>query len=217
MRRLSPGKIIAISGGPRSGKSFLAALLAKHYGVKVFLEGEESDFPRRISDDIAKNIRSVELILWFHNKLVRQYLKALAHKAKGEIVILDTFWIDNQPYIEVLTRGFEKEILKNLASLNLSLLPWPDMVIFLDTSPRMMKKFLKLGGRSFDQTERFFESRALPVNAVYKKFFSQKDLKKRIIRVNRDSLDFTKKQDLLKIIRLIDNNLRLTLPRQRSD
>ena len=38
------GKIIAITGGPRTGKSTLVKLLSEKMGGKSFLEGEEKIF-----------------------------------------------------------------------------------------------------------------------------------------------------------------------------
>lgn len=38
---MSTGKIIAVVGGPRSGKSLLVDRLAKHYEGVAILEGEE--------------------------------------------------------------------------------------------------------------------------------------------------------------------------------
>lgn len=112
MRR--EGRIIAIVGAPRSGKSFLAKRLVEHYGGRAFFEGEEINFPARIKEDIAKNIRPLERVLWFRNKLVEKYRVALRHKQKGELVILDTFWISYQLFIDALVKGFERALLRSV-------------------------------------------------------------------------------------------------------
>ncbi len=56
VRSQNKGRIIAIVGAPRSGKSYLARRLATYFNAELFLEGEEGEFPSRIEEDIAKNI-----------------------------------------------------------------------------------------------------------------------------------------------------------------
>lgn len=200
------GKIIAIVGAPRSGKSFLANLLARHYiKSRVFLEGEEPDFPERIKEDIQKNIRPLERALWFRNKSVEKHFLALKHKEKGETVILDTFWASYQLYIDALTEGFKNNILKELAKIDNETLNYPDITIFLNTTESGIKKFIELGGRQFDKAEDFIVNQALPVNKLHQEFFiNNKNLPGKIIVIQREELDFAKKEDFDKLIALIE-------------
>ncbi len=206
------GKIIAVIGAPRSGKSFLSDLLAKHYNGKIILEGEEMDFPERIREDIEKNIRSLERILWFRNKLVKEYLVARRHKEKGETVILDVFWIGYQLFIDALAHDFENEVLKDMAEIDRKTLNYPDVIIFLSVTEKSIRKFIKLGGRKFDDSEDYVVNQALPVNELYNDFFKKhKKLLNKTIIVQRDLMDFSKPEDLEKIIKQIDGKIKIKI------
>ena len=205
---MKPGKIIAVIGSPRSGKSFLAKLLAKHYGATLMLEGEEKDLPVHIKEDIAKNIRPVERVIWFRNKLIKQYLQALAYKAKGKNVVLDTFWISSRPYVRPLLKGFEQQFVDDVLMLDETIMPWPDITIFLDVSDQTIKKFIVSGGRKFDASAEFFAQQAKPINRDHKKLFSKKIYQDKIIKINRDDLDFSRPIDLNKVIKIIDKKIK---------
>ena len=202
------GKIIAIVGPPRSGKTFFSDLLARHYKGKVILQGEEKDFPKRITEDIEKNIRPLERILWFRNMLVRKYLLALKHKNKGSVVILDTFWMSYQLHIDALVGGFRRDVIRELAEIDRKLLSYPDIIIFLKVSEKTIRKFIKLGGRKFDNSEEFIVKQALPISKLHENFFKKnRILADKVVIVERDSMDFEKKVDFQKIIRLIERKL----------
>lgn len=199
------GKIIAVVGGPRSGKSFLSRLLAKHYGAKILLEGEEADFPERIREDIEKNIRPLERILWFRNMLVRKYLQAQEYKQKEEIVILDTFWMSYRLHIDALISGFPKEIISEVAKIDEQLLGYPDVIIFLSAEEKTIRKFIKLGGRKFDDSEKFIIEQALPIQELHQNFLERySNPAGKLIVVHRDLLDFEKPSDFQDIINRIE-------------
>ena len=201
---MSKGKIIAIVGGPRSGKSFLVGLLAKHYGGVAILEGEEQNFPERIREDIHKNIRPLERITWFRNKLVREYFRALKIKQEGKIVVIDNFWVSYQLYIDALAKDFEGEIIHELAEIDRQTIEWPDIVIFLSLSEKGIRDFISRGGREFDRGEDFIQNQALPIHKLHMEFFNQRDIKGKVISVSRDNLDFANKEDFQKLLELIE-------------
>lgn len=202
---MSTGKIIAIVGGPRSGKSFLVDRLARHYNGIAILEGEEQDFPERIREDIQKNIRPLERIIWFRNKLVKEYLRALKAKQSGKIVVIDNFWISYQLYINALIKDFEGNIIHDLAEIDRLTIEWPDVVIFLSLSEKGIRTFIKQGGREFDQNEDFIQNQALPIHALHNEFFGREDIQARIISVPRDDLDFANERDFQYLVKKIDD------------
>lgn len=206
MNRL--GKIIAIIGAPRSGKSFLAQKIAMHYKTNVFLEGEEKDFPKRIIEDMEKNIRPLERILWFRNKITFDYLTALKLQAQGEVVVLDTCWLDVKPYNDVLVKGFERKILNDLFKTDMSLLPWPDTVIFLQNSKQRTRDFQAKSGRNFDAGDTYFEEQIAPLIDSYESFFKRSSIQSRITTIDRSQLDFEKKKDFMKIISSIEKTFK---------
>lgn len=205
----SQGKIIAVTGGPRSGKSFLAKLLTVHYKAVSFMEGEEHELPPRIIEDIQKNIRPMERILWFRNKVIQKYLKALEHKRSGQIVVLDTFWIDNQPYVELLQSGFPKDVIREMAEIDREILAWPDVSIFLKNSEQGIRKFISLGNRSFDASEDFINTQALPISKSYDVIFDKltPEQSAKVIPIARENLDFTDKEQFKSLTDKIDQLL----------
>jgi len=202
---MSNGKIIAVVGGPRSGKSFLVDRLAKHYGGVAILEGEEQDFPERIREDIQKNIRPLERIIWFRNKLVKEYFKALKTKQMGETVFIDNFWVSYQLYINTLAKDFEGDIIHDLAEIDRLTIDWPDIIIFLSLSEKGIRDFVKRGGREFDQSEDFIQNQALPIHKLHNEFFNQEGVKEKVITVLRDDLDFADEKDFQFLVEGIDS------------
>lgn len=199
------GKIIAIVGGPRSGKSFLVDRLARHYKGIAILEGEEQDFPERIREDIQKNIRPLERITWFRNKLVKEFFRALKTKREGKIVVIDNFWISYQLYIDALAKDFEGEIIHDLAEIDRLTIEWPDVVIFLSLSEKGIRDFIKRGSREFDQSEDFIQNQALPIHKLHDDFFGREDIQDRVISVPRDKLDFADEKDFQYLVEKIDS------------
>lgn len=204
---MTNGKIIAIVGGPRAGKSFLVEKLARHYGGIPILEGEEHDFPERIREDIQKNIRPLERIVWFRNKLVKEFFKALNLKNEGKTVVIDNFWISYQLYIDALAKDFEGEIIHDIASIDRETLLWPDLTILLTLSEDGIREFVKRGGREFDNSEEFIKNQALPVHKLHTDFFNKEEVKDNVLIIQRDSIDFEKEEDFNDLIESIENRI----------
>ncbi len=201
---MTNGRIIAIVGGPRSGKSFLVDRLSKHYKGVTILEGEEQDFPERIREDIQQNIRPLERITWFRNKLVKEYFYALNLRKAGKTAIIDNFWISYQLYIDALAKDFEGDIIRNFAEIDRLLIEWPDVVVFLSLSEKRVRDFIKRGGRGFDNSEDFIQNQALPIHKLHNEFFTRKDIREKVIIIQRDQLDFANEGDLKNLIDKID-------------
>ncbi len=201
------GKIIAIVGGPRAGKSYLVDKLAKYYGGVAILEGEEQDFPERIREDIQQNIRPLERIVWFRNKLVKEFSKALDLKKEDKTVVIDNFWISYQLYIDALAKDFEGEIIHDIASIDRETLDWPDLTILLSLSENGIREFVKRGGREFDNSEEFIQNQALPVHKLHFDFFSNEEMKDNVLIIQRDDIDFEKEEDFNDLIETIENRI----------
>lgn len=185
------GKIIAITGGPRGGKSTLVKLLADHYQGAAFLEGEEKDFPPRIIEDIASGSRLVELMLWFRNHIAEQYVEATRVKDRGRAAVLDCFWLTNQTYIDAwVSDPFERQVLTELTDLDTKTFTWPDVVIVLTQQPHEIREFVRRGGRSFENDEEYFK-RQLKIHEQHEQFFrSISETHPNIHFLDRTGLDF---------------------------
>jgi deoxyadenosine/deoxycytidine kinase len=190
------GKIIAITGGPRSGKSTLVKMLAEHLEGKAFLEGEEKDFPKRIIDDIVNEDKPLELMLWFRNHAVKQYLEAMKIKNNGGTAVLDCFWLTNQPYIDLWVPDmFEKELLTEVSKLDIASFPWPDTVIVLTQDTEGIKEFSKRGERKFEDNNDYF-SKQIAIHERHDNFFKEiKSNYPEVIFFDRSGLDFINSKD----------------------
>lgn len=187
---MSEGRIIAVVGGPRSGKSFLTKKLADYYGGVAFIEEE---LPLRIQENLKRDVRDIERHLWFRNQQVKIFLQAQELKRRGQVAILDNFWISYQLYLEATT-GFEREVVDELAEIDRQMFDWPDLVILLCNSEQGIREFIKKGGREFDNSEEYIQRTILPINAIQEKFFKSHQGVKNVAVIDRDGLDF--KDDL---------------------
>ncbi|MEK7463688.1 MAG: AAA family ATPase [Patescibacteria group bacterium] len=200
------GKIIAIVGAPRAGKSFLAKKLAQHYGAEVLLEGEEADFPPRLKEDIKENIRPLERMLWFRNKMVKDHMRAETLKKEGRIVVMDTFWMSLEPYIPILTEGFEREICQDIFEIDAQSLGLPDLVILLQNSPENTRNFLRFGKRDFDSGKIYSDEYIVLNQEMHNKAFSKDKIPGKLIVLDRTNIDFEKMADMQVILKEIEKN-----------
>ena len=197
---------MAITGGPRSGKSTLVKLLSEFYGGIAYPEGEAKDFPKRIIDDIKNERNRLELILYFRNFTVEQHIQVLKEKARGKYCFMDCFWLTNQVYTDAWVEDqFEKDILTKLSKLDEEVLGWPDKIIVLKNSKEGIRKFLQMGGREFEKSDGYLE-KLMKVHYIHDSFFEDlKNKKDDIFILNRDGLDFIKnKDDIQKVIQLLE-------------
>ncbi|MDD3711349.1 MAG: AAA family ATPase [Patescibacteria group bacterium] len=198
------GKIIVITGGPRSGKSTLVRLLAQKYDGIPYLEQER--FPERISQSIQAGGNSINLRVWFRNHYVSQYIEAMECKKAGKYCFLDGFWFTSQPYIEAWMKDeFEQEISREMLELDKKILPWPDNILVLQNSREGIRKFSQAGGRGFEDSE-FFFNKQLEIHNCHDTFFEKlsKDYNN-ISFLDRGSLDFRgNPDDLDKVIKILN-------------
>lgn len=205
------GQIIAITGGPGLGKSTLTKALADHYRAWAILEGEEADLPERIREDIRDHKRILELDLFFRNKNVSDYLRALKIKEEGGIAVLDTFWMTNDVYIEEwLEDGFEKELLRHMTQMDRGFLPAPDMTICITASDKAIREMITKRGRKFEMNEGVlskFVSMARAQEASFRKWSLPNTF-----YFDRTGLDFHKADDLKQFTEVIDRHINLSIP-----
>ncbi len=205
------GHIIAITGGPGLGKSTLTKALADHYRAWAILEGEEADLPPRIREDIRDHIRILELDLFFRNKNVSDYLRALKIKEEGGIAVLDTFWMTNDVYIEEwLEEGFEKELLRHMTQMDRGFLPPPDITICITATEATIREMIIRRGRQFEKNEAVI-TKFIAMAKAQEAFFRKADLPNTFY-FDRTGLDFHNPEDLKRFTEVIDKNINQSIP-----
>lgn len=213
LNRKMSGKIIAIVGAPRSGKSFLAKKLAAHYRAALFLEGESEEggreFPAWLQESIAENKWRLARQLWFRSRLVRSHLAAQKLQRAGRVAVLDACWLSSQFYVETTLDSFERDLMRELGALDREWLSLPDLIILLKISEVGIRRFLERGGRSFDRSESYLTETILPVNRLHVEFFdrNETDSELNVLSVERDNLDFANENDFRSLIKRIEEKL----------
>lgn len=198
--------VISVIGAPGAGKSFLVDKLAKRLNAIPMFEKVE-EIPSRVIVNLKYDLRQVETILWFRNKSITEMKEALRMKGEGEIVVTDTCPISNDLYIPVMTHGFEREILLEQTRIDREFIQGPDVIIFLDASENVIRKFVKKRGREFEASEKFVQWILSIKKSHYDYFNENRDS---FVYVNRDNLDFEKKEDVERVVDKIKEKIKLS-------
>lgn len=194
--------IISIIGAPGVGKSFLTEKLAKQLNAEFIIE-DIKKIPKRIIENLKNNTRPMETVLWFRNIYIENIEKAHALKQKGKIVVTDSCLITNELHITTMVAGFKQKVILKQAKFDKKYIPKPDVIIFLDASDKVIKSFTLKRNRDFDTNNEYIK-RNLSISKAHKQYYQKN--KNSLLYINRDGLDFNKKEDLLKVIDKIKSN-----------
>ena len=198
---------IAIAGNIGAGKTSLTELLAKHYNWEPHYE-DVIDNP--YLDDFYNHMErwSFNLQVYF---LKSRFEQLLSFRENNKTVIQDrTIYEDAHIFAPNLNamglmnqRDFNNY--KGIFELMESLIQGPDLLIYLRGSiPNLVNKIHKRGREYESSISIDYLSR---LNERYEAWISSYDSSKLII-IDVDSLDFVdNKEDLSKVINIIDNKL----------
>ncbi|MDB4228970.1 deoxynucleoside kinase [Flavobacteriaceae bacterium] len=199
---------IAIAGNIGAGKTSLTELLAKHYNWEPHYE-DVIDNP--YLDDFYNHMErwSFNLQVYF---LKSRFEQLLSFRENNKTVIQDrTIYEDAHIFAPNLNamglmnqRDFNNY--KGIFELMESLIQGPDLLIYLRGSiPNLVNKIHKRGREYESSISIDYLSR---LNERYEAWISSYDSSKLII-IDVDSLDFVdNKEDLSKVINIIDNKLK---------
>ena len=199
---------IAIAGNIGAGKTSLTELLAKHYNWEPHYE-DVIDNP--YLDDFYNHMErwSFNLQVYF---LKSRFEQLLSFRENNKTVIQDrTIYEDAHIFAPNLNamglmnqRDFNNY--KGIFELMESLIQGPDLLIYLRSSiPNLVNKIHKRGREYESSISIDYLSR---LNERYEAWISSYDPSKLII-IDVDSLDFVdNKEDLSKVINIIDNKLK---------
>ena len=199
---------IAIAGNIGAGKTSLTELLAKHYHWEAHFE-DVIDNP--YLDDFYNHMErwSFNLQIYFLKSRFEQLLSFM--ESKKTIIQDRTIYEDAHIFAPNLNamglmnqRDFNNY--QGIFSLMESLIKGPDLLIYLRSSiPNLVNKIHKRGREYENSISIDYLSR---LNERYESWISTYDEKKLII-IDVDSLDFVdNKEDLTKVIQIIDEKLK---------
>ena len=205
------GKLISLVGTPASGKTFLVNKLCNFFKFTPIYEKPKKGFPQEIINNLKTQSNFFQTILWFRNRQIQNYKKALNLCNKGINVVLDTPFYQNQLYIDLyIPDNFEREILYKMGQLDIENYCFPDCTIFIKATCEDIQNFLlKRKGRREWETKIFcnFIKKIAPLANKY--MFSIANDIPNLITIKRGEFDFEKEEEFLRLVRKIEDLLKI--------
>jgi deoxyadenosine/deoxycytidine kinase len=193
---MNKGKIIAIIGAQRTGKSYLCEKLSKKLGYEFHLEGENGTFPEWLAEDIKNTTNTLRRVYWFRNKLVQSFLESKTKAESGNNILLDVVYTDVEAHASILLSGNDLEVVRETLEMDTNNLGYPDYIIYLKNDEENTKRYISLGGRSFDLHDEYFTDYVLPTQRRFEELIDKFPTTVRMLRLDRSKLDFDKEEDL---------------------
>ena len=144
---------IAIAGNIGSGKTTLTEILTKRYGAKAYYENLANPYINDFYEDMGR--WSFHLQLWFLGSRIQQTLTMLADESDN--VVQDrTIYEDAHIFADNLhsmglmaSRDFDTYM--KMFNIEQTLLPKPDVLIYLKASVPTLISQIKMRGREYEQ------------------------------------------------------------------
>ena len=144
---------IAIAGNIGSGKTTLTEILTKRYGAKAYYEDLANPYINDFYEDMGR--WSFHLQLWFLGSRIQQTLTMLADESDN--VVQDrTIYEDAHIFAHNLhsmglmaSRDFDTYM--KMFNIEQTLLPKPDVLIYLKASVPTLISQIKMRGREYEQ------------------------------------------------------------------
>ena len=144
---------IAIAGNIGSGKTTLTEILTKRYGAKAYYEDLANPYINDFYEDMGR--WSFHLQLWFLGSRIQQTLTMLSD-ASDNVVQDRTIYEDAHIFADNLhsmglmaSRDFETYM--KMFNIEQTLLPKPDVLIYLKASVPTLISQIKMRGREYEQ------------------------------------------------------------------
>ena len=144
---------IAIAGNIGSGKTTLTEILTKQYGAKAYYEDLANPYINDFYEDMGR--WSFHLQLWFLGSRIQQTLTMLAD-GSANVVQDRTIYEDAHIFAHNLhsmglmaSRDFDTYM--KMFNIEQSLLPRPDVLIYLKASVPTLISQIKMRGREYEQ------------------------------------------------------------------
>jgi len=197
---------IAIAGNIGAGKTTLTTMLAKHYGWTPRFESV--DYNPYLEDFYADMNRwSFNLQIYFLNKRFKDVVEI---SKENETIIQDrTIYEDARIFAPNLyEQGYMSDRdfanYQDLFDLMMSLVKYPDLLIYLRSSIPHLVSQIQKRGRAYESTMRIDYLQGL--NDKYEKWISE--YKGKVLIIDKDNTDFFgNPEDFRRITDLIDAEL----------
>ncbi|MGI9102720.1 MAG: deoxynucleoside kinase [Terriglobales bacterium] len=197
---------IAVEGPIRVGKSTLASVLAERLHAQRVAEPEDNPFLRAFYDGERGAAFQAQMAF-----LIRRYeqLKALDVGPKSRrIVVADYIFEKDKLFACLNLNDSELEIYNRYYTEFHELLPTPDLVIYLQATPEVLKKRLRKKGAAAESaiSDDYLEE----VAKAYEHFFFHYTASDLLI-VNTSDIDFVdRNEDLQELLRKVSEPVRGT-------
>jgi deoxyadenosine/deoxycytidine kinase len=206
------GKLLTLVGSPASGKTFLANILKKKFNAELILEEPNTGFPREIQENFKNKKNYLEIVLWFRNHEISNYIKALELINQGKNVILDTPFYQYQLYLDLyIQEPFVKNIFCTISEQDFITYPQPDITIHISTTKQLMKEFLlkRNGHWEWEKDDWFSFIENMPSYA--ERFIkTNKSKLNNLIIIERSEYDFYLEKDINKLLMTIEEKLAIS-------
>src|SRR6202451_4667681 len=147
-------RFIAIEGPLRVGKSTLARILAETLHARRIVEAENNPFLGRFYQELSGMALATQM--WFlveRYEQMRQAAKDLANAAAGEPspVVADYLFEKDKLFAYINLTDAELDLYNRYYQIFRGEVPIPDLVIYLQASPEILKQRLKRKGLTQEQ------------------------------------------------------------------
>lgn len=188
----SPPRFIAIEGPLRVGKSTLARVLADTIGARRVAEPENNPFLDRFY--AAQSNVTFETQMWF---LMERYEQMRAIADSAEPIVADYTFEKDKLFAYVNLTDAELSLYNRYYQMFRAEVPTPDLVIYLEASPDVLKQRLKRKGVAEEQaiSDEYIEQ----IAQAYEHYFFHYTASDLLV-VDTSEIDFVEKNEDLQLL-----------------
>jgi deoxyadenosine/deoxycytidine kinase len=202
-------RFIAIEGPLRVGKSTLAGILAETLHARRIVEPENNPFLGRFYQELSGAALATQM--WFlveRYEQMRQAAKELEDAAASELspVVADYLFEKDKLFAYINLTDAELDLYNRYYQIFRSEVPTPDLVVYLQASPEVLKQRLRRKGVSQEQaiSDAYIEQ----LTKAYEHFFFHYTASDLLV-VDTSKIDFVnREQDLALLLKRLSEPIR---------
>lgn len=202
-KKIIEPRFIAVEGAIGAGKTSLARLLGEKFDAKPVLEkDEENPFIEKFYQD--RGSYAFQTQIFFLLNRYKQYLSLAQRDLFNSVALVDYLFQRDRIFAHLNLKGHELALYEQIYALIRNKTPKPDLVIFLQASPRVLEKRVIKRGREY---EKLLDYEYLEeVNNAFNNFFFYYS-ETPLLVINTDAIDFVEKKcDLEELINKINSH-----------